>query len=239
MELYPGGLTVQDRKNGHIPLHAAIVDGRSDDDDETVDGDDDDDNNDESLELLACVLQAFPAGSQIRDVNGYTPLEYAIAKRNFDQAKYLLKNHWGNFPKSKGNPILHAALLSDAPPDFLRLLISKVDRCAQEDMYGDLPLHTCIYNDMPYEVVEMILNAYPRALKVEDSRNILPLSLELQQEARDDVIRLLVQKYPRAVCKASSEGLLPIHYAVSNTEVTVDVLQFLKEQYPNGLTTVR
>jgi ankyrin repeat protein len=228
MELYPGGLTVQDAKNGQVPLHAAVVDGRDEDDDE-------------AMELLASVFRACPAASQVRDLRGCTPLEIAIRKRNFDQAHYLLQNHWGAIAAvHKGNmPILEAALQYYAPTDFLRLLICKVDRCAQvKDSFGDLPLHTSIDNGMPYEVVEMIMKAYPRALKVVDSENMLPLSLELKREARYDVVRLLAEEYPKAASRTTHKGLLPIHYAVENRNVTTEILEFLKDQYPNGLTAV-
>jgi hypothetical protein len=52
------------------------------------------------------------------------------------------------------------------------------------------------------------------------------------------VIRFLVEKYPEAFVNVSSKGLSPIHYAVSNKEVNLDILDFLSEVVPRALTAV-
>jgi hypothetical protein len=62
--------------------------------------------------------------------------------------------------------------------------------------------------------------------------------MELKGEARLDVIRLLFDKYPRAIAMATSKGMLPIHCAVANGKVTKEVLQFLKDVCPSGLTAI-
>jgi ankyrin repeat protein len=230
IETYPEGLTVKDLK-GQVPLHMTVGDVLRDE--AAIN---------EGLELLACVLKAFPAASQIRDLKKRTPLEYAIMKQNFRHATFLLQNHGGAIPAahaSKPRPILQVALQFRAKTVFLRLLISKVDGCAEvEDAEGNLPLHVCINKRMPFAVVEMILNAFPQAVRAADSDNLLPLTLELQKQARYNVVRLLVEKYPESVAMITSMGLLPIHYAVSNAKVTTQVLQFLNEQYPKSLAAV-
>jgi ankyrin repeat protein len=113
IEKYPEGLTIKDR-NGQIHLHAAIPWQYPNEDE------------DESMDLLACVFDSFPVASQIRDSNGKTPLEVAMAEGQFNHALYLLQNQWGAIPvvhdgSANRNTILHTALKNNAPVEFLRL----------------------------------------------------------------------------------------------------------------------
>lgn len=210
---YPEGLTINKDHNGHVPLHAVVRYVYIKNEAEMADA--------KCMELLVYVLNALPATLLFCDLEGKTPLEYAIIRqKNFEYATYLLQNHWGPIPAfhaSNPRPILHEVLETNALLEFLHFLMSKVDQCIQaKDVVGDLPLHVvCIYNGMPYGVVKMILNAYPSAIKAEDSQGDLTLSMELQQEAMLDVIHFLADKYPKAFVKATSNGLLPIDYAVT------------------------
>jgi ankyrin repeat protein len=43
---------------------------------------------------------------------------------------------------------------------------------------------------------------------------------------------------PMVAAMATSDGLLPIHFAVTNSNITEQLLQLLKHAYPNGLTSV-
>jgi hypothetical protein len=83
IDTYPEGLTIKDNK-GRVPLHTATgadVPHLSQEDDSI------EDDTYESMDLLAFVIKAFPAASQIRDLRGNTPLEYAIIKKTLSMPR--------------------------------------------------------------------------------------------------------------------------------------------------------
>lgn len=80
-----------------------------------------------------------------------------------------------------------------------------------------LPLHIACSLHTPLHVVRAIVEAYPEALRMNESAfKRLPLHVACQFGERPDVIRYLVQEDRASALEPDILGRLPIHYACSN-----------------------
>ena len=79
-----------------------------------------------------------------RDNDGYTPLFYAVWKKNVEMAKLLLacgaKVNLAD--RVKGTPLHYAVWFNDK--DMVELLVSKGANITAEDRYGKMPLHYAV-----------------------------------------------------------------------------------------------
>lgn len=195
---------------------------------------------------LDALIQSFGSATGIRDSEGYLPVHSAILASKFRMAKYLIEKHVGSIDATsmqKVPPLLELALQNGATTAFIRLLLQKAPHCAEitDDMTGRLPLHSALFHTAPFDQVELILNAYGRAVELPSGKSndsILPHHFEAFNGGRRDVLALLLDKYPQGARKPSELGHLPIHFALQNASISIESLELLNESYPAGLETV-
>ncbi len=78
-------------------------------------------------------------------------------------------------------------------------------------------------NYASYDVINMLLKAYPKAAEVKNYYGWLPLHAALNSEASPDVINMLLKAYPKASEVKNYYGWLPLHAALNN-EASPDVI---------------
>ena len=67
------------------------------------------------------------------------------------------------------------------------------------DKEGELPLHYCIRNNVPRQVIDCLLEAYPDGLKAVGRSRDLPLHLALETcGIDDDLILRILSMYPES-----------------------------------------
>ncbi len=96
-----------------------------------------------------------------------------------------------------------------------------------------LPLHLAIYERGYKQFIELLIDAYPQALKEKDPKGMLPIHIA----ARDntiliDIIEMLVKCYPPSIQIEDPFGDLPTHASIRYhlpKEMTICFLDFYKE----------
>ena len=127
----------------------------------------------------------------------------------------------------------------DAPDDFIRLLLELILNCSKVvGEHGRLALHSALLHQASPEQVELILDAYPAALRQEDAYGYLPLHFEALNGGRHEVLEVLLAGYPEGIQKVDNDASLPIHWAVASQSITVESLELLYQAHPSGLLAV-
>ena len=78
-----------------------------------------------------------------------------------------------------------------------------------------LPLHVALdtLDTTPTEVIQVLLNAYPDAVRVPDVDGLLPLAYACDNGVNPKVLELLLTTYPDSVHYKDNEGWTPLHHA--------------------------
>jgi ankyrin repeat protein len=99
--------------------------------------------------------------TELKNLEGHTPLSYAIIKRHKRMAALLLEN--GSRPDTldyKGRTPLHLAVASDkVSTEFVRRLIKAGASVNQEDMQKHTPLFVAARNKVRDEVIGLLLDS--------------------------------------------------------------------------------
>ena len=88
-------------------------------------------------------------------------------------------------------------------------------RAEQKSVEGFLPLHLALYERAPLQLLELLIDAYPAALKEYCPKNMLPLHIA----ARDHTILMVIMEtivrcYPPAVRVPDIIGDLPVQTSI-------------------------
>jgi len=75
-------------------------------------------------------------------------------------------------------------------------------------------LHIACRGFVPFDVVQMLVNACTRALDWEDDFGWLPLHYACHHGVREEVLQLILVKNPDAVKVTDTKGRNPLHFAV-------------------------
>jgi hypothetical protein len=99
-----------------------------------------------------------------------------------------------------------------------------------------LPLHHAVALGAPLEIVQKLLDAYPKSIFTKErAYHRLPLTIACQNAASSDVILLLLNRYPQAVKARDDFRRIPLHYAVAN-HVSSDTITRLLETEPSTVS---
>jgi hypothetical protein len=104
------------------------------------------------------------------------------------------------------------------------------------DTRGCLPLHSVCAEKCPLQVVQLVYEKYPEAIKIKRCDR-LPLHCAFNQRPdifREDVIRFLISKNPdaRTHCPDGRYGQIPLHY-FCDTMIVNDLEETLDEMLSN------
>jgi ankyrin repeat protein len=92
---------------------------------------------------------------------------------------------------------------------------------------------------MPPEIVCLLIDGFPDALRQENNTGLMPLDLLCRKKYLDDaaaleILKLLVEKCPESVRHADSDGDHPLHLACSWGEKSPEFCRILIEAYPRS-----
>lgn len=121
------------------------------------------------------------------------------------------------------------------PENVVRAMVEAYpEACHQRDGYGALPLHGAVANGRSLEIVDLLVDQFPRACRVADGYyNLLPLQLAAVHRASAPVLNAVLQRYPRACSRADLAGRLPLHLAIENGVEELAILKLI-EVYPKA-----
>ncbi len=222
--------------NGHLPLHIAVRYGGP-------------------VEEIQLFIKAYPDAVREKNELGDLLLHYAIRYGASVEVIQLIIEAYPNAVREKnelGELPLHIAVRYGGPVEVIQLLIEAYpDAVRKKNEYGDLPLHsavknrpteiqlpTDVYPDAFYkgasvEVLKLLIEEYPDALKEKNYGGELPLHVAAKKGASVEVIQLLIKAYPDAVREEDRSENLPLHTAIAG-EASVEVLQLLIKEYPDA-----
>ena len=102
-------------------------------------------------------------------------------------------------------------------------------------------LHKACYNKkVTLEIVQLLYNTLPGALRLRDNEGYLPIHAicdneDLDETASIDILRFMLEIDPTLPREVDSEGYLPIHYAVAVTRKSTTFCKELIDAYPQSL----
>jgi ankyrin repeat protein len=117
-----------------------------------------------------------------------------------------------------------------------RILLKHPKAVKQKDNYGMLPLHHALYCKASPNIIKMLFEAYPEAVKVKDCfYGMLPLHVALRHKASPDITTMLFAAYPEAAEVENTDGNLPLHIAVKYN-ASPDKIKMLVYAFPESIT---
>ena len=88
-----------------------------------------------------------------------------------------------------------------------------------------------------FEVINIMVEAYPDAFKIVDTNGDLPLHYASWNGASLDKINILVEAYPEAIKICDQNQSLPLHHGCT-CNARPEVIKLLVETYPGALKSV-
>jgi ankyrin repeat protein len=205
----PSALKIRD-SNGTLPLHLACGSRRS-----------------SPMSVIGRMIDAYPDALLARKDDGQTPLHCACLANRWEVIQLLLdanpsavklSDRYGTLPLHLACKIRDSTNLSvigrmiDAYPDaFL----------AKQDYDGRTPLHYACSAER-WEVIQLLLDANPSAVKLNDCLGALPLHLACgslsPSSAKLSVIGRMIDAYPDALRVRDRAGCTPVMTAIGQIQ---------------------
>eukprot|EP00814_Leptocylindrus_danicus_P016127 CAMPEP_0116032382 /NCGR_PEP_ID=MMETSP0321-20121206/18132_1 /TAXON_ID=163516 /ORGANISM="Leptocylindrus danicus var. danicus, Strain B650" /LENGTH=683 /DNA_ID=CAMNT_0003507799 /DNA_START=348 /DNA_END=2399 /DNA_ORIENTATION=+ len=95
---------------------------------------------------------------------------------------------------------LHVACIFQAPKDVISVMLeANHDAIREIDESGKLPLHRAVSSSgmcASFDVIELLVNAYPRSIFTRDSSNLTPGELARRVGARPKILEILADNSP-------------------------------------------
>jgi ankyrin repeat protein len=104
----------------------------------------------------------------------------------------------------------------------------------QNDVQGRTPLHLSVLQNVPVEVVHLLLAARPDAAKEKDKYGMTPLHLGVLNRSTAAVLRAMIISCSEATLEKDADGRTPLHSAIEKNAPT-DVLRVLLAATPGAL----
>jgi len=194
---------------------------------------------------------------QVRGKNGITRLMAIAITRgslSLDRAKALIRDHNAD-PIERddfGRAALHHSLGSKHAKDaqvnnlfdcnkslnveLTRYLITVSSQVLSIKVSGKTPLHLALENNAPIDILKLLIEKCPEALKERDYDELLPCHLVCTKNfsASLDVVTLIVEADPLALQERDIRGRLPLHFACSSN-ASYEIVKFLIDSYPQAV----
>lgn len=211
VQIFPGGLHVRCQE-GELPLHKAAVGS--------------------SLDVVKFLVELHPEHLQCRNHYRLYPLHRAAERASLAVIRFLVKIYPDavSAAGSNGRLPLHYACGGCSPMflettsdvrasstqiEVVKLLLknyrddnSNLGGLDIADDAGQLPLH-CATEGESIEMLQFVLNRYPKAAHAADKDGNLPLHWLCFGSSRDspfEAVRLLIDAYPFSVIQKNSDG---------------------------------
>jgi ankyrin repeat protein len=167
----------------------------------------------EHFDVIRLLVRQFPSSLSERTKEGWLPLHLALKMTN----------------------LRHRPLEAE----IVEFLIRGYRRALCEGGEGGmLPLHCALHygcGDAPLETVQMVVNAFPGALRVTDDLGRLPLHVAAKN-ARLPLLAYLVEKFPQAIRTKTHQDLLPLHILLNRVWGSdLCIIQFFVQQWPESV----
>mmetsp|Transcript_23487 Transcript_23487/g.36201 ORF Transcript_23487/g.36201 Transcript_23487/m.36201 type:complete len:683 (-) Transcript_23487:81-2129(-) len=136
---------------------------------------------------------------------------------------------------------LHVACIFQAPKDVISVMLEANHNAIREiDESGKLPLHRAVSSSgmcASFDVIELLVKAYPRSILTRDSRNLTPGELARRVGARPEILEILADKEVPTIngeqevnvveskaseCSSRAETLLDLVYGSQSSGATDD-----------------
>jgi len=206
-----------------------------------------------TTEIISYLITVFPkaamANIRVGEDNFLAyPLHRACYNENCSSSliELLLKKYRGaiDFIAFRGAPLhIYLARKSNVDIDMIKKLVEASSPDAlfyQGDEMNTTPLHLLCQNSyVTLEVVNLIYNKWPYAIRKRDKFGYLPIhrlcsNEHLNDIASLDILRFLINIDPTLMREATGEAMfLPIHHAVANK--STPFCKVLIESYPESL----
>jgi len=196
---YPDGVWCEDH-DGWLPIHCAAYTGANQD-------------------LIETLLLANPAGSRAKDQKGLLPMHYACMKGAGRSAIAPLLQYYpesifcaddnkrwpAHYAITKGHVDCLDTVLSISGSDALSM---------KEEESGMNLLHYACVEDADDEIIHMLINYYPEALKQVDKESNLPIHHVCQYKVDSlDLIEAMLHRHPESVNIHNQMGHTPLECA--------------------------
>ena len=202
---------------GHLPIHLAA--------------------GSKYPEFCKILIDAYPESVRVRNGSGETPLHFASYSGRLDTVKYLceLCPESINAECSGGFLPIHDAARGGERAEIIRFLLSKYPDGAEkatDDEGRRLPLHLACNSfnarDVNLKTVQLLLDAYPEAIFIEDGEENSPLDIVKGRAKhypdKSTVVSFLETQldYARQARDTDTmqtldeNGWLPLHHALHN-----------------------
>mmetsp|Transcript_30057 Transcript_30057/g.49666 ORF Transcript_30057/g.49666 Transcript_30057/m.49666 type:complete len:347 (-) Transcript_30057:200-1240(-) len=126
--------------------------------------------------------------------------------------------------------VLHDACEHQDAETVLARTKVNADEAYCRDAHDSTPLHIACWSNPPLEVVRVLIEAYPHALRTKDVHGDTPLHIAVSNPVTSiELVQILVEACPQAASIANREGLMPLHaacrYSPSNEETICLLLE--------------
>jgi len=118
--------------------------------------------------------------------------------------------------------------------DHFRSLLQSFDGnlMHQQDDTGAVPFHVACRTDAPVEVLELLLQEYPGAVRIADNRGSLPMHVACSADAPSRaVLQLLLDRSPTALHARDHSVALPMHCLCASDPPVDAVALLLRENH--------
>jgi ankyrin repeat protein len=194
-----------------------------------------------NLPILSKLLECKNVDLNLQAYHQFTPLHYALSKKNSDAVKILLsrKDTNGltlvnvNVKADFGCTPLHVAICNKVGLDLIKLLLAHgADLNAQTDQGGSV-IHAAI--DYDSEALDFLLDTGKCNLELKDERGYTPLGHAIG--FKPHYIKLLLQKGASTNVK-DHKGESLLHFAARNSPESLGILVgYMRKQVNSPSTT--
>uniref|UniRef100_A0A6C0I8C0 Uncharacterized protein n=1 Tax=viral metagenome TaxID=1070528 RepID=A0A6C0I8C0_9ZZZZ len=193
-----------------------------------------------SVEVVEALIRSEPDNLYLPDKYGCLPLHYAC-QRMFGKpevVELLMKECPGAAHVAAGGKFpLHYACYSYQPYRVFAALLRECPLAANfpHPIGGGMPLHIVCEN-MPANIVALVLEAGVESVGVRDDNMKLPLHVACRSSASFEVIDMLLRAYPQAAReRVASTGMLPLHCALlSHSPTDLRIVKALLDLFPES-----
>jgi len=224
-------LTSAKNKNGDTPLHSGIKN-----------------NKKISKEVVQWFVEASPETLLEQNNDGKSPLSSAIEKKLSDKLfndlflEALSEEAISKFAIQKdndGNTGLHFAMQSGLPVRVIRCILKSNPEAAEsKNKDGDTPLHFGIKNNknITKEVVQILVEASPKALLEQNDDRKSPLSSAIEKKLSEVVSYMFLEALPeedisKFAIQEDNDGNTGLHFAMQSG-LPVHVIQSIYTSNP-------
>lgn len=132
---------------------------------------------------------------------------------------------------------LHYLVWARPPTDLVERLLQLAPDAVQRrgTVFGWLPLHFACGYEASVDVVQLLLEAYPKATEVQDNDGDLPLHIACYNGLSTNIVRMLLETYPKATEISNNKGYLPLHCACKY-ESSLETVKVIYETFPEAIT---